>query len=179
MGKESIQKKLGRVRPPRVHITYDVETGGAIEKKELPFVVGVLADLSGQPEKALPVVKDRKFVEIDRDNFDAVLSKSAPRLLFKVDNTLTEDDTRLGVELKFKSLEDFEPQNVAKQVEPLRKLLEIRNQLTNLRSSLYGNDKFDALLQEIVHNAAAMDKLRSEVGLAQPADSPVTPVEES
>src|ERR1035438_4886927 len=135
MAKESIQKKLGRVRPPRVHITYDVETGGAIEKKELPFVVGVMADLSGQPEKALPGVKDRKFVDIDRDNFDAVLSKAAPRLLYKVDNTLTEDDTRLGVELKFKSLEDFEPQNVAKQVEPLRKLLEIRNQLTNLRSS--------------------------------------------
>jgi type VI secretion system protein ImpB len=173
MAKESIQKKLGRVRPPRVHITYDVETGGAIEKKELPFVVGVLADLSGQPEKALPVVKDRKFVDIDRDNFDQVLAKAAPRLLYKVDNTLTEDDTRLGVELKFKSLEDFEPQNVAKQVEPLRKLLEIRNQLTNLRSSLYGNDKFDALLQEIVHNTAALDKLRSEVGLQRPAESPV------
>jgi type VI secretion system protein ImpB len=172
MAKESIQKKLGRVRPPRVHITYDVETGGAIEKKELPFVVGVMADLSGQPEKALPLVKDRKFVDIDRDNFDAVLAKAAPRLVYKVDNTLTEDDTRLGVELKFKSLEDFEPQNVAKQVEPLRKMLEIRNQLTNLRSSLYGNDKFDALLQEVIHNTAALDKLRSEVGLPEPGDAP-------
>src|SRR5882762_8996565 len=109
MPKESIQKKIGRVRPPRVHITYDVETGGAIEKKELPFVVGVLADLSGNPEKQLPPVKDRQFAEIDRDNFDQVLAKSAPRLTYKVDNKLTDDDTRLGVELKFKSMEDFEP----------------------------------------------------------------------
>src|SRR6266513_846209 len=113
MPKESLQKKIGRVRPPRVHITYDVETGGAIEKKELPFVVGVLADLSGNPEKALPAVKDRNFAEIDRDNFDQILAKSAPRLTFKVDNKLTDDDTRLGIELKFRSLEDFEPQSIA------------------------------------------------------------------
>src|SRR3977135_1348624 len=132
MPKESIQKKIGRVRPPRVHITYDVETGGAIEKKELPFVVGVLADLSGNPEKQLPAVKDRKFAEIDRDNFDQVLAKSAPRLTFKVDNKLPHDDTRLGREIKFRSMDDFEPQNIAVQVEPLRKLMELRSKLSNL-----------------------------------------------
>jgi type VI secretion system protein ImpB len=176
MGKESIQKKLGRVRPPRVHITYDVETGGAIEKKELPFVVGVLADLSGKPEKPLPPVKDRKFVEIDRDNFDAVLAKAAPRLTYRVDNTLTEEDTRLGVELKFSSLEDFEPQRVAQQIEPLRKLLETRAKLANLRSNI--NDKLDSLLQEILQNTAAMDKLRSEIGIPEPQDSEPEPARE-
>src|SRR5712692_8702130 len=165
MAKESVQKKLGRIRPPRVHITYDVETGGATEKRELPFVVGVLADLSGQPDKPLPKMKDRKFVEIDRDNLDQVLGKTAPRLAFKVDNKLSDDDTRLGVELRFKSMEDFEPENVVKQVEPLRKLLELRSKLSNLRSSLYGNDKLEELLQDVVHNTEAMGKLRSEMGL--------------
>ena len=167
MPRESIQKKLGRVRPPRVHITYDVETGGAIEKRELPFVVGVMADLSGSPDKPLPKLKDRKFVEIDRDNFDQVLAKAAPRLAFKVDNKLSEDDTRLGVELRFKSLDDFQPENVVNQVEPLRKLLELRSKLSNLRSSLYGNDKLEELLQEAVHNTEAMEKLRSEMGLTE------------
>src|SRR5216684_7943061 len=120
--KESVQKKIGRVRPPRVHITYDVETGGATEKREIPFVVGVLADLSGQPEQPLPPLKDRKFVNIDKDNFDRVLGQINPRLAFKVDNKLSEDDTRLGVELRFKSMSDFEPGAVARQITPLRKL---------------------------------------------------------
>ncbi|HLG98913.1 MAG TPA: type VI secretion system contractile sheath small subunit [Bryobacteraceae bacterium] len=170
MPKESINKKIGRVRPPRVHITYDVETEGAIEKKELPFVVGVLADLAGDPDKPLPAVKDRKFTEIDRDNFNDVLARTAPRLAFKVDNRLSGDDTRLGVELRFKSLEDFEPQKVAVQVEPLRKLLELRSKLSNLRSSLYGNDKLDSLLQEILQNTQSFEKLRSEVGVSEPTD---------
>src|SRR5580658_7794310 len=112
MAKESLQKKLSRVRPPRVHITYDVETGGAIEKREIPFVVGVLADLSGMPEKPLPAIKDRKFVQIDRDNFNEVLGKINPRLAFKVPNKLSEDDTKLGVELKFKDMDDFHPAKV-------------------------------------------------------------------
>ena len=109
MAKESLQKKITRVRPPRVHITYDVETGGAIEKRDIPFVVGVLADLSGVPEQPLPPLKDRKFVEIDKDNFDRVLGQVNPRLAFKVDNRLSEDDSRLGVELRFQSMADFEP----------------------------------------------------------------------
>ena len=165
MPKESLQKKIGRVRPPRVQITYDVETGGAIEKKELPFVVGVLADLSGQPDKPLLTVKDRKFVEIDRDNFDKVLAKTEPRLAFKVDNKLSNDDTKIGVELRFSSMEDFEPQNVVEQVEPLRKLIELRRKLSNLRSSLYGNDKQDKMLQQILNDDQELNKLCGEVGL--------------
>jgi type VI secretion system protein ImpB len=167
MPKESLQKKIGRVRPPRVQITYDVETGGAIEKKELPFVVGVLADLSGQPDKPLLTMKDRKFVEIDRDNFDKVLTKMEPRLAFKVDNKLSNDDTKIGVELRFSNMEDFEPQNVAEQVEPLRKLMELRRKLSNLRSSLYGNDKLDKMLQEILNDDQELNKLRTEVGLPE------------
>jgi len=154
--KESVQKKLGRIRPPRVHITYDVETGGAIEKREIPFVVGVLADLSGQPLKALPKLKARKFTEIDRDNFDQVMAKQEPRLTFKVDNKLTEQGGRMGLELKFSKLGDFQPDNVARQVAPLNQLLELRTKLTNLRSSLYGNDKLEELLQQAITETEAV-----------------------
>jgi type VI secretion system protein ImpB len=164
MKKESLQKDITRVRPPRVHLTYDVETGGAIQKKELPFVAGVLADLSGDAAVPLPPVKNRKFVEIDRDNFDNVLNKMAPRIVFKVDNKLNNDDTKLGVELKFSSMEDFEPQKVAEQVEPLRRLIELRKKLSNLRSSLYGNDKLDKLLQKIINDHEEIQKLRGEMG---------------
>src|ERR1700722_18345155 len=120
MARESTQHKLDRVRPPRVHITYDVELGGAIEMKELPFVAGVLADLSGKPDEPLGRLRDRKFVEIDRDNFDDVLKGMKPRLAFQVDNQLTNDNTKMGVELRINSIEDFEPEQVANQVEPLR-----------------------------------------------------------
>jgi type VI secretion system protein ImpB len=164
MAKESLQKKISRVRPPRVHITYDVETGGAIEKREIPFVAGVLADLSGQPEKPLPPLKDRKFVEIDKDNFDNVLGKINPRLAFKVDNKLSEDDTRLGVELRFSSMTDFDPPAVAKQIPSLRRLLELRNALHNLRSNLIGNDKLEGLLQEVLNNQEALQRIGAEAG---------------
>jgi type VI secretion system protein ImpB len=164
MAKESLQKKISRVRPPRVHITYDVETGGAIEKREIPFVAGVLADLSGQPEKPLPPLKDRKFVEIDKDNFDNVLAKINPRLAFKVDNKLSEDDTRLGVELRFSSMADFDPPAIAKQIPALRRLLEARNALNNLRSSLLGNDKLEGLLQEVLNNQEALQRIGAEAG---------------
>lgn len=161
--KESITKKLGRVRPPRVHITYDVETGGAIEKREIPFVVGVLSDLSGMPDKPLPRLKDRKFTEIDRDNFDAVMAKQEPRLAFKVDNKLTGNEgDRMGVELRFKKMADFEPQNVAKQVAPLNELLELRTKLANLRSSLYGNEKLETLLQDAIAKTEALRQASGE-----------------
>ncbi len=166
--KESIQKKITRVRPPRVHITYDVETEGSIVKKEIPFVVGVLADLSCQPAKPLDEVKKRKFTEIDRDNFDRVLASSAPRVVCKVDNTLTEDDTKLQVELTFSKLEDFEPQNIVQQIEPLRKLLEARNRLANLRSSLGGNDRLDKLLQQILNDTEKLGQVQNELGLTSP-----------
>ena len=170
MPKESLQKKVGRVRPPRVHITYDVEIGDAIEKRDLPFVVGVLADLSGMPEKALPAIAKRKFISIDRDNVNDVMKKIGPRLAFKVQNRLSEDDTKLNLELRFESMEDFQPARVAQQITPLRKLLELRNSLANLRSSLIGNDKLENLLQEMVQNQELLRQAGSEAGIRAPEE---------
>jgi type VI secretion system protein ImpB len=169
MPKESLQKKVGRVRPPRVHITYDVETGGAIEKKDLPFVVGVLADLSGMPEKALPPIAKRKFVSIDRDTFNDVMKNIGPRLAFKVPNRLSEDDTKLNVELRFENLDDFQPAKLAQQVTPLRKLLELRNSLANLRSTMIGNEKLENLLQKMMQDQDLMQQAGSEAGV-RPAE---------
>ncbi len=165
MPKESLQKKVGRVRPPRVHITYDVEIGDAIEKRELPFIVGVLGDLSGMPDKPLPPIAKRKFVSIDRDNVNDVMKQIGPRLAFKVDNRLSEDDTKLNVELRFENMEDFEPAKIAKQITPLRKLLELRNSLANVRSSLIGNEKLENLLLEVVHNQELLQKAGAEAGI--------------
>lgn len=165
MPKESLQKKVGRVRPPRVHITYDVQVGDAIEKRDLPFVVGVLADLSGMPDKPLPPIAKRKFVSIDRDNVNDVMKKIGPRLAFKVPNRLSEDDTKLNVELRFESMDDFQPAKIAQQVTPLRKLLELRTSLANLRSSLIGNDKLEGLLQEMVQNEELLRQAGSEAGI--------------
>ena len=164
MARESTQHKLDRVRPPRVQITYDVETGDAIVMKELPFVLGVLSDLSGKPEEALPRLRDRKFVEIDRDNFDAVMRGMKPRLAYRVDNKLSDDNTQIGVELRFNSLEDFEPEQVVRKVEPLRKLLETRQQLQALLAKMDGNDKLTDKLQEIISNTDMLKKIGSEVG---------------
>jgi type VI secretion system protein ImpB len=167
MAKESTQQKLSRVRPPRVHITYDVEVGDAIQNKELPFVMGVLGDFTGQPEQPLPRFKDRKFVEITPDNFDSVLQGMAPHLSFAVENKLSDDPEagQLKVELRFKTLEDFEPEQVARQVKPLKDLLELRTKLSDLRGSLQGNDKLDELLMEAVGNTEKLEKLRKELGL--------------
>jgi type VI secretion system protein ImpB len=159
---ESTQHKLDRVRPPRVQITYDVEVGDAQAKKELPFIVGVLADLSGNPAQALPKVKDRKFVEIDRDNFNDVLASSAPRAVFRVDNKLANDGSKLNVELKFNHIDDFNPTSIVKQVEPLRKLLEARQRLNDLLGKLDGNDKLDGLLQEVVANSDGLKDLQAQ-----------------
>ena len=165
MPKESLQKKVGRVRPPRVQITYDVQVGDAIEKRDLPFVVGVLADLSGMPEKSLPPISKRKFVSIDRDNVNDVMKKIGPRLAFKVPNRLNEDDTKLNVELRFESMDDFQPAKVVQQITPLRKLLELRNSLANLRSSLIGNEKLDNLLQEMIQDQELLRQAGSEAGV--------------
>jgi type VI secretion system protein ImpB len=170
MPKESLQKKVGRVRPPRVHITYDVEVGDAIEKRDLPFVVGVLADLSGMPEKPLPAIAKRKFVQIDRDNVNDVMKKIGPRLAFKVQNRLTEDDTKLNVELHFESMDDFQPAKVAEQITPLRKLLELRNSLANVRSSLIGNERLENLLQEVMQSQELLRQASSEAGIRQPEE---------
>lgn len=163
---ENTQHKLDRIRPPRVQITYDLELGGAIEKKELPFIVGILADLSGKPAEALPKVKDRKFVEIDRDNFNAVLASIGPRLAFSVDNKLTNDGGKLNVELRFGHMDDFTPLNVLKQVESLRKLFEARQRLTDLLAKLDGNDDLDAQLQEVVENTEGLKEIKTQVGAA-------------
>ena len=168
--KESLQHKIDRVRAPRVQITYDVEVGDAIEMKEIPFVVGVLSDLSGKPEDPLPKLKDRKFVEIDRDNFDTVLAAMKPRAAFKVENKLTGDDSKLAVELRFKSLDDFHPEQVAQQVTPLRKLVEARGRLSDLLNKLDGNDKLDELLQEVMANTDSLQKLGQETGVINPSD---------
>ena len=165
MAKESTQHKLDRVRSPRVHITYDVEVGGAIQMKELPFVVGVLGDFSGKPADPLPRIKDRKFVTIDRDNFDQVLAGMKPRLAFKVDNKLTGEENQIGVELNFKSLDDFEPEQVVNQVEPLRKLLEARRRLSDLVHKIDGNDKLEAALQEVISNTEALKKVGAAAGV--------------
>ena len=159
MAKESTQKKLSRVRPPRVQITYDVEIGDAIETKELPFVLAVLGDYSGHPKTPLAKLKERKFVEVDRDNFDDVLKGVAPRLNVRVDNQLKKDGTQIGMELSFSSLEDFEPQNVVNQVEPLKKLLEVRTRLSDLRNKINGNDKFEELLDDIMRDTEKHKKI--------------------
>jgi type VI secretion system protein ImpB len=171
-GKEGLQKKVARVRPPRVHITYDVETGDAIEKRDIPFVVGVMADLSGQPDQPLPALKDRNFIGVDKDTFDPVLGKINPRLAFKVDNKLSEDDNRLGIELRFNSMADFEPAAVAKQIPALRKLLELRSALHNLQSSLIGNDKLESILQEVLTNQEALQRIGAEAGNQSAAETP-------
>jgi type VI secretion system protein ImpB len=165
MAKQSAQHKLDRVRPPRVQITYDVEVGGAIEIKELPFVVGVLGDFTGNPEQPLPRLKERKFVEVNPDNFDSVLEGMKPHLSFSVENKLSDDPNaaNLKVDLKFRKFDDFEPANVAKQVKPLKELLDLRTRLSDLRGSLQGNDKLEELLLEAVGNTEKLDKLKGEL----------------
>jgi len=165
MARESTQHKLDRVRSPRVHITYDVETGGAIELKELPFVVGVLGDFTGQPVEPLPKLKERKFVEVNPDNFDTVLEGMNPHLSFAVENKLSDepDAPNLKINLNFKSMDDFEPENVARQVPPLKQLLDLRTRLSDLRGSLQGNDKLEELLLEAVGNTEKLEKLKGEI----------------
>jgi type VI secretion system protein ImpB len=166
MPSESIQKKLGRVRPPRVHVVYDVDVGDAIEKKELPFVMGVLGDFTGQPEQPLPKLKERRVVEVTPDNFDSVLESMKPHLAFAVENKLSEDPNagQLKVDLHFKSLEDFEPEHVARQVKPLRELLDLRTRLNDLKGTLQTNDKLDEALLDAVSQTKKLEKLKSEIG---------------
>jgi len=173
----SMQHKLDRVRRPRVQITYDVETNGAMQKQELPFVVGVMADLSGQPSEPLRPLKERKFVNIDRDNFDDVLAKAAPRVAVKVRNRLTDEETQLAVELKFKSIEDFEPARIADQVGPLRELVKMRHELTQLLSKMEGNDRLDQLLADILSNTDRAKEMARQMGIGaeeRGADAPPT-----
>ena len=165
MARESIQKKLTRVRPPRVQISYDVQVGDAIELKELPFVLGVMGDFTGQPTEPLARLKDRRFVDVNPDNFDSVLESMRPHLAFSVENKLSEESNAgdLKVSLNFRTLEDFEPEQVARQIRPLRELLELRGKLSDLRGTLQTNEKLDQVLMDAVSNTEKLDKLRSEM----------------
>jgi type VI secretion system protein ImpB len=161
---ESKQHVLSRVRPPRVQITYDVETLGSIQKKELPFIVGVLADLSGKPETPLPKLKERKFVEIDRDNFDDVLEAIEPRIAMQVPNRLQPgSDENLNVALTFRKMEDFNPDQIVNQIAPLKKLFDARKRLNDLLAKLDGNDDLDGLLSEILADTGEQTRLRADL----------------
>lgn len=168
---ESVQKKLTRVRKPRVHITYEVETEGATVVKDLPFVVGVMGDFSGNPTEPLKPLKDRKFVSIDRDSFDEVMRRMTPGLEMRVANTLADDGSEMAVQLKFSSIEDFEPAKVVEQVEPLRKLLDTRNRLRELLSAVDRADGLESELEKILQSDDAMKKLAGEMGIGAATDA--------
>jgi type VI secretion system protein ImpB len=161
----SIHDKLERVRKPRVHITYQVETEGAMVEKELPFVVGVLGDFSGQPTEPLKPLKDRKFIQIDRDNFNAVLARMTPGLNIKVENTLQGDGSEMAVALKFRSLEDFEPAAVVKQVEPLRRLQETRDKLRDLLTKIDRSEDLQGVLERVLQNTEELKRLSADLGI--------------
>ena len=158
----SVQKKLQKIRPPRVQMTYDVEIGDAIENKELPFVMGVVGDFGGNSEVEQKRLKERKFVNVDRDNFDEVLKGVEPRANFRVKNELGEDGGEFAVDLKFKSLEDFRPESVVQQVDPLRKLLEARTKLADLRNKLAGNDKLEDILNDVLHSTEKLAEISQQ-----------------
>jgi type VI secretion system protein ImpB len=164
----SIHDKLGRVRKPRVHISYEVETEGGSVSKELPFVVGVMGDFSGDPTQPLKPLKDRKFVQIDRDNFDSVMARMNPGLKMKVENTLAGDGSEMAVDLKFDSMADFEPESVVSQVEPLQKLRETRDRLRDLMTKVDRSEDLEALLEKVLQNQGDLDKLSEELGLNEP-----------
>ncbi len=165
---KSVHDKLKRVRKPRVHITYDVETEGAQEVKELPFVVGVMGDFSGDPTEELKSLKERKFIQIDRDNFDQVMRRMSPGLNMRVENTLKGDGSEMAVQLKFESMEDFEPGRVVEQVEPLRKLMQTRNKLRDLLNKADNSEKLESLLEQVLQNPSQMDELSKELDASGP-----------
>ncbi|MCC7601111.1 MULTISPECIES: type VI secretion system contractile sheath small subunit [unclassified Janthinobacterium] len=160
--KESVQKRLQKVRPPRVQMTYDVEIGDAIENKELPFVMGVVGDFGGNSEVEQKRLKDRKFIGIDRDNFDEVLKGVEPRAAFGVSNELSDEGGQLRVDLRFKSLNDFRPEAVVEQVAPLRRLLEARTKLADLRNKLAGNDKLEDILNDVLNSTEKLAQLEQQ-----------------
>lgn len=160
MAKQSSQKFIARNRAPRVQIEYDVELYGAEKKVQLPFVMGVMADLSGNPEEPLPALGERKFLEIDVDNFDDRLKSMKPRAAFRVPNTLTGEGD-LNVDITFESMDDFSPAAVARKIEPLRKLLEAREQLSNLLTYMDGKSGAEDLIAKAINDPALMQSLAS------------------
>jgi len=162
--KDSVQKRLEKVRPPRVQLTYDVEIGDAVEQKEIPFVTGVLADFTGHrdADKPLPKLKDRKFVNVDMDNFDEVMKGMAPKASYRVKNELNDTGGEFAVNLAFDKFEDFRPESVVQQVEPLRKLLDARTKLADLRNKMAGNEKLEDILGEVLSNTEKLKALGDE-----------------
>ncbi|PKF63488.1 type VI secretion system contractile sheath small subunit [Psychromonas sp. psych-6C06] len=162
---ESIHNKLKRVRKPRVHITYDVETNGAVAKKDIPFVMGVMGDYSGDNTENKKALKDRKFSQIDRDNFNDIMAKTAPNLNLKVQNTLADDGSEMSVALNFNHIEDFEPHKIVDQVEPLKKLLETRDKLRDLLSKADRSEELEDILENILNNTEALASISGELGV--------------
>ncbi len=161
----SVHDKLARVRKPRVHITYEVETEGAQIERELPFVMGIMGDFAGDPSEPLKPLAERKFVQIDRDNFNDVMARIQPGLNIKVDNTLAGDGSQMSVNLKFNSLDDFEPTKVAEQVPALKAMLETRAKLRDLMSKVDRSDELEGLLEQVLQDKDKLDKLSAELGL--------------
>jgi type VI secretion system protein ImpB len=161
----SVHQKLARVRKPRVHITYEVETEGAAIERELPFVVGVMGDFAGDPTEPLKPLAERKFVQIDRDNFNDVMARIQPGLNIKVDNTLAGDGSQIALNLKFRSIEDFEPTKVAEQVPALKALLETRAKLRDLMSKVDRSEELEGLLEEVLQDKDKLAALSSQLGL--------------
>jgi type VI secretion system protein ImpB len=161
----SIHEKLSRVRKPRVHIKYEVETEGAQIERELPFVMGIMGEFSGDPTKPLPSLTDRKFVQIDRDNFNDVMARIGPGLNLKVENTLAGDGSQIAVELKFNSIEDFEPGRIVEQVPALRQLMETRNKLRDLMSKVDRSEELEGLLEQVLQNEGELKSLSGQLGL--------------
>lgn len=164
---DSIHDKLKRVRKPRVHITYDVETGGAEQTKELPFVVGVMGDYSGDNTENKKSLKERKFVSIDRDNFNQVMGNVAPTVSMKVENTLAGDNSEMAVDLKFNNMDDFHPTAIVNQVEPLKQLLEARNKLRDLMSKADRSEELEGILEDILKNTDKVASISQELGLGK------------
>lgn len=161
----SVHDKLKRVRKPRVHISYEVETGGAMVQKELPFVAGVVGDFSGDPTEPLKPLRDRKFIQIDRDNFNDVMARMTPGLNIKVENTLAGDGSEMAVDLSFKSMEDFEPGKLVQQVEPLKKLMETRDKLRDLLTKVDRSEELENLLEKVLQNDGDLKQLSEELGV--------------
>ena len=167
---DSIHDKLKRVRKPRVHITYDVETNGAVQEKELPFVMGVMGDYSGDNSDNKKALKDRKFSQVDRDNFNEVMNNIAPQVNMKVENTLEGDGSEMSVSLDFKNMDDFEPQNIVEKVDPLKKLMETRNKLRDLLTKADRSEDLENLLEEVLSSTDALASLQGELGTDEEGD---------
>ncbi len=168
---DSIHDKLKRVRKPRVHITYDVETNGAVAEKEIPFVMGVMGDYSGDNTESKKPLKDRKFAQIDRDNFNDIMAKTAPQITMKVENTLEGDGSEMSVALDFHNIEDFEPHKVVDKVAPLKKLMDTRNKLRDLLSKADRSEELESILEDILSDTEAVTSLYSELGIGKDSDS--------